>query len=88
MIIDNINGYHKCRTEPCCNQNVRSAFYVRMNPKQTNLNTHRAIRKLDIRNPTHALLFNFYRYSLLMHHTEEELRNFGLTEEMLIDQEW
>lgn len=28
------------------------------------------------------------RYSLLMHHTEEELRNFGLTEEMLIDQEW
>ncbi|KAJ8768527.1 hypothetical protein K2173_022627 [Erythroxylum novogranatense] len=28
------------------------------------------------------------RYSLLMHHTEEELREFGLTDEMLIDQEW
>ncbi|VVA31648.1 PREDICTED: phosphoglycerate mutase [Prunus dulcis] len=28
------------------------------------------------------------RYSLLMHHTEEELREFGLTEEMLSDQEW
>ncbi|XWS61737.1 hypothetical protein CRYUN_Cryun07bG0151500 [Craigia yunnanensis] len=27
------------------------------------------------------------RYSLLMHHTEEELREFGLTGEMLIDQE-
>jgi hypothetical protein len=29
-----------------------------------------------------------YRYSLLVHHTEEELREFGLTEEMLMDQEW
>ncbi|KAH7550238.1 hypothetical protein JRO89_XS13G0159100 [Xanthoceras sorbifolium] len=28
------------------------------------------------------------RYSLLAHHTEEELREFGLTNEMLIDQEW
>ncbi|KAK2984562.1 hypothetical protein RJ640_018940 [Escallonia rubra] len=28
------------------------------------------------------------RYSLLMHHTEEELREFGLTDEMLSDQEW
>ncbi|KAG5061514.1 hypothetical protein AAZX31_01G206400 [Glycine max] len=28
------------------------------------------------------------RYSLLMHHGEEELRRFGLTDEMLIDQEW
>ncbi|KAJ4837072.1 hypothetical protein Tsubulata_008449 [Turnera subulata] len=28
------------------------------------------------------------RYSLLMHHTEEELRKFGLTDEMLADQEW
>ncbi|KAK7366740.1 hypothetical protein VNO80_08737 [Phaseolus coccineus] len=28
------------------------------------------------------------RYSLLMHHDEEELREFGLTDEMLIDQEW
>ncbi|CAN1778223.1 Phosphoglycerate mutase-like protein AT74 [Linum perenne] len=28
------------------------------------------------------------RYSLLMHHSEEELRQFGLTEEMLNDQEW
>ncbi|XWS48899.1 hypothetical protein CRYUN_Cryun13aG0116400 [Craigia yunnanensis] len=28
------------------------------------------------------------RYSLLMHHTEEELRKFGLTDEMLIDQDW
>ncbi|XVF10555.1 hypothetical protein REPUB_Repub07fG0192600 [Reevesia pubescens] len=28
------------------------------------------------------------RYSLLMHHNEEELRQFGLTDEMLIDQEW
>ncbi|KAE8055353.1 hypothetical protein FH972_012197 [Carpinus fangiana] len=28
------------------------------------------------------------RYSLLMHHTEEELRGFGLTDEMLMDQEW
>ncbi|KAK2664127.1 hypothetical protein Ddye_002701 [Dipteronia dyeriana] len=28
------------------------------------------------------------RYSLLVHHTEEELREFGLTNEMLIDQEW
>ncbi|KAK1356431.1 phosphoglycerate mutase-like protein AT74H [Heracleum sosnowskyi] len=28
------------------------------------------------------------RYSLLMHHTKEELREFGLTEEMLTDQEW
>ncbi|XP_007040320.2 PREDICTED: phosphoglycerate mutase-like protein AT74H [Theobroma cacao] len=28
------------------------------------------------------------RYSLLMHHTEEELREFGLTDEMLINQEW
>ncbi|XP_022738113.1 phosphoglycerate mutase-like protein AT74H [Durio zibethinus] len=28
------------------------------------------------------------RYSLLMHHSEEELRKFGLTDEMLIDQEW
>jgi len=28
------------------------------------------------------------RYSLLMHHDEEELRGFGLTDEMLIDQEW
>ncbi|KAK9265748.1 hypothetical protein L1049_001758 [Liquidambar formosana] len=28
------------------------------------------------------------RYSLLVHHTEEELRKFGLTDEMLIDQEW
>jgi len=28
------------------------------------------------------------RYSLLMHHDEEELRGFGLTDEMLIEQEW
>ncbi|KAM7491429.1 hypothetical protein LguiA_034350 [Lonicera macranthoides] len=28
------------------------------------------------------------RYSLLMHHTKEELREFGLTDAMLIDQEW
>ncbi|TYG42624.1 hypothetical protein ES288_D12G271800v1 [Gossypium darwinii] len=28
------------------------------------------------------------RYSLSMHHNEEELREFGLTDEMLIDQEW
>lgn len=28
------------------------------------------------------------RYSLLMHHTEEELRKFGLTDQMLLDQEW
>lgn len=28
------------------------------------------------------------RYSLLVHHTEEELREFGLTNEILIDQEW
>lgn len=28
------------------------------------------------------------RYSLLVHHTEEELRKFGLTDEMLTDQEW
>uniref|UniRef100_A0A6N2MQ59 Phosphoglycerate mutase-like protein AT74H n=1 Tax=Salix viminalis TaxID=40686 RepID=A0A6N2MQ59_SALVM len=28
------------------------------------------------------------RYSLLMHHTEEELREFGLTDDMLKDQEW
>ncbi|KAF5734799.1 Phosphoglycerate mutase family protein [Tripterygium wilfordii] len=28
------------------------------------------------------------RYSLLVHHTKEELKEFGLTEEMLIDQEW
>ena len=28
------------------------------------------------------------RYSLLMHHGEEELRRFGFTDEMLIDQEW
>ncbi|KAG9158734.1 hypothetical protein Leryth_013638 [Lithospermum erythrorhizon] len=28
------------------------------------------------------------RYSLLMHHNKEELKAFGLTEEMLIDQEW
>lgn len=28
------------------------------------------------------------RYSLLVHHTPEELRTFGLTEPMLIDQEW
>ncbi|KAI3990711.1 hypothetical protein MKX01_023011 [Papaver californicum] len=28
------------------------------------------------------------RYSLLVHHTHEELKDFGLTEEMLIDQEW
>ncbi|XVE57932.1 hypothetical protein DITRI_Ditri04bG0129200 [Diplodiscus trichospermus] len=28
------------------------------------------------------------RYSLLMHQTEEELREFGLTDEMLSDQEW
>ncbi|XP_068306093.1 phosphoglycerate mutase-like protein AT74H [Pyrus communis] len=28
------------------------------------------------------------RYSLLMHHTEEELRQFGMTDEMLVDQEW
>ncbi|KAF7828241.1 phosphoglycerate mutase-like protein AT74H [Senna tora] len=28
------------------------------------------------------------RYSLLMHHSEQELRSFGLTDEMLIDQEW
>lgn len=30
----------------------------------------------------------FYRYSLLMHHTEEELKEIGLTDEMLMDQEW
>ncbi|KAI8569650.1 hypothetical protein RHMOL_Rhmol02G0293600 [Rhododendron molle] len=28
------------------------------------------------------------RYSLLVHHTEQELRKFGLTDEMLTDQEW
>ncbi|KAJ6943533.1 hypothetical protein NC652_009096 [Populus alba x Populus x berolinensis] len=28
------------------------------------------------------------RYSLLMHHTEEELKEIGLTDEMLMDQEW
>ncbi|PKI50932.1 hypothetical protein CRG98_028662 [Punica granatum] len=28
------------------------------------------------------------RYSLLVHHDEKELREFGLTDEMLIDQEW
>ncbi|GAB4857416.1 hypothetical protein Ancab_015325 [Ancistrocladus abbreviatus] len=28
------------------------------------------------------------RYCLSMHHSEEELRNFGLTDEMLLDQEW
>ncbi|XP_057449992.1 phosphoglycerate mutase-like protein AT74H [Lotus japonicus] len=28
------------------------------------------------------------RYSLLMHHDEQELRRFGLTDEMLIEQEW
>lgn len=28
------------------------------------------------------------RYSLLMHHSKEELKKFGMTEEMLIDQEW
>ncbi|KAG6634031.1 hypothetical protein CIPAW_12G090500 [Carya illinoinensis] len=28
------------------------------------------------------------RYSLLVHHTEEELREFGLTDDMLMDQEW
>ncbi|KAJ0104953.1 hypothetical protein Patl1_17677 [Pistacia atlantica] len=28
------------------------------------------------------------RYSLLVHHTEEELREFGLTNEMIMDQEW
>lgn len=28
------------------------------------------------------------RYSLSMHHDEQELRQFGLTDEMLIDQEW
>nr|GMD05583.1 phosphoglycerate mutase-like protein at74 [Ipomoea batatas] len=28
------------------------------------------------------------RYSLLMHHTKEELIKFGLTDKMLIDQEW
>ncbi|XP_022156518.1 phosphoglycerate mutase-like protein AT74 isoform X2 [Momordica charantia] len=28
------------------------------------------------------------RYTLLLHHTEKELRQFGLTDEMLIDQEW
>nr|DAD18990.1 TPA_asm: hypothetical protein HUJ06_020453 [Nelumbo nucifera] len=28
------------------------------------------------------------RYSLLVHHTPEELREFGLTDEMLTDQEW
>ncbi|KAK6935424.1 Histidine phosphatase superfamily, clade-1 [Dillenia turbinata] len=28
------------------------------------------------------------RYSLLMHHTDSELREFGLTDEMLTDQEW
>ncbi|PON62926.1 Histidine phosphatase [Parasponia andersonii] len=28
------------------------------------------------------------RYSLLVHHSEEELRKFGLTDDMLIDQEW
>uniref|UniRef100_A0A2N9FW74 Phosphoglycerate mutase-like protein AT74H n=1 Tax=Fagus sylvatica TaxID=28930 RepID=A0A2N9FW74_FAGSY len=28
------------------------------------------------------------RYSLLVHHTEKELREFGLSDEMLMDQEW
>ncbi|XP_048320611.2 phosphoglycerate mutase-like protein AT74H [Ziziphus jujuba] len=28
------------------------------------------------------------RYSLLLHHSEEELREFGLTDDMVIDQEW
>lgn len=29
-----------------------------------------------------------YRYSLLIHHSEEELRDFGLSDDMLMDQEW
>lgn len=29
-----------------------------------------------------------YRYSLLVHHSEEELRDFGLSDDMLMDQEW
>ncbi|KAL6006761.1 hypothetical protein ACLOJK_032256 [Asimina triloba] len=33
-------------------------------------------------------LHHFDRYSLLVHHTEEELRKFGLTDEMLADQDW
>ncbi|KAI9075130.1 hypothetical protein K1719_042861 [Acacia pycnantha] len=39
---------------------------------------------------SHGLTLRGYggRYSLLMHHSEEELREFGLTDEMLIDQEW
>ncbi|KAL8158883.1 hypothetical protein V2J09_000420 [Rumex salicifolius] len=28
------------------------------------------------------------RYSLLMHHTEQQMRSFGLTDEMLSDQQW
>ncbi|KAM3688090.1 hypothetical protein ACB098_10G126500 [Castanea mollissima] len=28
------------------------------------------------------------RYSLLMHHSEEELRDFGLSDDMLMDQDW
>ena len=28
------------------------------------------------------------RYSLLVHHSREELKAFGLTHEMLLDQEW
>lgn len=28
------------------------------------------------------------RYSLMMHHSEEELRRIGLTDEMIADQEW
>lgn len=28
------------------------------------------------------------RYSLVVHHSHEELLEFGLTEAMLVDQEW
>lgn len=34
------------------------------------------------------LLYVEHRYSLLVHHTVEELRAFGLTEAMLNDQMW
>lgn len=35
-----------------------------------------------------TISITIYRYSLLVHHTEEELRGFGLTHDMLMDQEW
>lgn len=34
------------------------------------------------------LFYDVNRYSLAMHHNEDELRKFGLTDDMLADQEW